>query len=1114
MAIIDLGFKGARHLPGDMPARWWSHDFTDEGIYTDDESVHGTACAEIVHDVAPEAELYLYKVGDLLDLENAKDLCINNGVDIISHSALWLGTGIGDGKGIACKIVDDAADKGILWVNAAGNSAKSHYYQPWSDSDSDGVHNFKDSDEVLSFEAEEGTEISIYLTWNDWPETRDDYDLYLYFSNSSGDLERVAESTNVQSGSGGYPVESIEYKADRSGKYGVVVSKSQDARSRRLKIWSLNRNLDFEYSGAERSIGIPADAEGAMSVGAIYYDHYNLGRIADYSSRGPTLDGRIKPELVAPTGVSTVSYSDRNGYHGTSAAAPHVAGAAALIKSANPSYSRTQLWNALIAATVDIGTRGRDNDSGYGKLVLPIMQVSASPSPQITSVSPSRAQYNQVVTIRGTAFGANRSTSRVIFQGGKEPSSSQYVSWSDTRIQVRVPAGARTGNVQVITANGSDTARLTITSPWISSISPQTGRTNTVVTISGGNFGSSRGSSSVRIGSVAIPSSSFISWSSSAIRFRIPLNTPPGNLTVRTSEGTSNAIRLAITSPYLTSISPTRVKTGDRLTLTGGNFGTRRGSGYVSFFSNVRASAADYVSWSNSRIVVKVPVRAQSGNVQVVSANGRSGTKRLEIESGSPQITSVSPSRAQYNQVVTIRGTAFGANRGTSRVIFREGKIPSSSQYISWSDTQIRVRVPTGARTGDVQVVTAKGSDSYGLTITSPWISSISPQTGRTNTVVTINGGNFGSSVTSSTVRIGSVVVSSTSFTSWSSSRIRFRIPLNTPPGNLTVSTSEGTSNAIHLAITSPYLTSISPTQVKTGGRLTLIGGNFGTRRGTGYVLFTSNVRPSAADYVSWSNSRIVVEVPARAQSGDVQIVSANGRSGTKRLEIGSEQLESLPSRGLFGYSPPAVTKNPQSVKFGFGATNTDIACYFSVREISDGEVTILLNERSYSSIPESEDWTSWYLVLDRSYLRSGTNIIEFRNIFNQNRTSSFAHWQLKDVWVGEPPPSAKPVAGMQLLSKLPDGLVSGLSDPFPTPFNAEVTIPFVLAEAGPVRLVVYNLMGQQIRVLADGWEDAGAHRVRWDGRTAAGVEAASGVYWAVLHTGDAVQTAKLALIR
>ena len=134
--------------------------------------------------------------------------------------------------------------------------------------------------------------------------------------------------------------------------------------------------------------------------------------------------------------------------------------------------------------------------------------------------------------------------------------------------------------------------------------------------------------------------------------------------------------------------------------------------------------------------------------------------------------------------------------------------------------------------------------------------------------------------------------------------------------------------------------------------------------------------------------------------------------------------------------------------------------------------------------------------------------------MFNQNRTSSFARWQLKDVWVAEPPPNAKPVAGTQLLFKVPDRLVSGLGDPFPSPFNAEVTIPFALAEAGAVRLVVYNLMGQQIRVLADSWLAAGAHRARWDGRTDVGAEAASGVYWAVLQVGDAVQTAKLALIR
>ena len=607
VAIIDGGFKGADLLSGDMPARWRDRyrDYTGEGIYAgEDVDVHGTACAEIVHDMAQEAELTLLKVGDLVDLENAKDLCIQEGIDIINHSMGWFGTGIGDGRGRACDIVNDAAENGILWVNSAGNSAKSHYYQPWSNYDSDPWHNFKGDDETLGFEAEEGDEISVYLTWNDWPETRDDYDLYLYFSNSSGELERVAESTNVQSGSGREPVEWIEYTAERSGQYGIVVSKSPDARSRRLKIWSFRRNLDFEYSSPEGSIGIPADAEGAMSVGAVYHDYYNLHGegdhvdwVADYSSRGPTLDDRIKPELVAPTGVSTASYAP-NSFFGTSAAATHVAGAAALIKSANPSYSRTQLWNALVAATVDIGIQGRDNDSGYGKLVLPVL-----------------------------------------------------------------------------------------------------------------------------------------------------------------------------------------------------------------------------------------------------------------------------------------------------------------------------------------------------------------PQ--------------------------------------------------------------------------------------------------------------------------------------------------------------------ELPSAGPFGYSPPVVTRNLRSVKFGFEGSNRDLYCYFSAKEISRGEVDIFLNEQRYGSIPANWDWKNWYLHLDRTDLRSGQNTIEFRNLSNQNRTSSFARWQLKDVDVTwRRPSNAKPVAGPQLLSELPDGLVSGLGAPFPTPFNAEVTIPFTLAAAGSVQISIYNLMGQSIRVLADGWLAAGAHRVRWDGRTVAGVEAASGVYWAVLQAGGAVQTAKLALIR
>ena len=682
VAIIDGGFKGARHVPGDMPARsrLQGHDFTGEGLDAG-EDVHGTACAEIIYDVSPEAELYLYKVGDLADFENAKDRSIRDGIDVISYSGTFPANGFGDGRGLACDIVNDAADKGILWVNAAGNSAMSHYEGFWSDHDSNGWHNFDGEDEVLSFEAEEGDEIAVSLAWDDWPITYQNYDLYLYFKNSSGGLEQVAESIDIQNSSGGTPSEWIEYKARESGSYGLAV-RSLNARARRLKIWSEH---DFEeYAVAQNSIEVPADARGSMSVGAIYHRNWNAGRIEEYSSRGPTTDGRTKPDLVAPTGVSTVSYGPDD-YFGTSAAAPHVAGAAALIKSANPSYSRTQLWNALVAATVDIGTRGRDNDSGYGKLVLPVMQVS----------------------------------------------------------------------------------------------------------------------------------------------------------------------------PYLGSVSPVSVRPGDRLTLTGANFRSTRGSGYV---------------------------------------------------------------------------------------------------------------------------------------------------------------------------------------------------------------------------------------------------------------LFAPNVRPASGDYVSWSDSRIVVKVPAGAQSGDVKVVATGSQvSGTKRIVVEGEVVESLPSRGLFGYSPPAVTKNPESVKFGFEGIGEDVAVSWSVK--SEAEVEMLVNGLSYGWVPAYDDWEEWWITLYETDLNAGQNVIEFRNRTNQHRTSSFTHWLLKDVklWMQV---SAKPIAGAKLLGSYRPVVESGLGDPFPTPFNAAVTIPFAVAAAGSVRLAVYNLMGQSIRVLADGWTEAGLHQVRWDGRTDAGAEVASGVYWAVLHTGDAVQTAKVALIR
>ena len=71
-------------------------------------------------------------------------------------------------------------------------TAEKHYEGVWSDPDGDRWHNFSSQeDETLSFKAEAGDDIHVYLTWDDWPISYQDYDLYLYFEKADGTLERV-----------------------------------------------------------------------------------------------------------------------------------------------------------------------------------------------------------------------------------------------------------------------------------------------------------------------------------------------------------------------------------------------------------------------------------------------------------------------------------------------------------------------------------------------------------------------------------------------------------------------------------------------------------------------------------------------------------------------------------------------------------------------------------------------------------------------------------------------------------------------------------------------------------------------------------------------------------
>ena len=111
--------------------------------------------------------------------------------------------------------------------------------------------------------------------------------------------------------------------------------------------------------------------------------HWQTSELKDYSSRGPAPDGRIKPDIAGPTDVSTIASDGRvRSFGGTSAAAPHVAGASALVKHANPAFTPDQIQQFLEQRAEDLGPPGKDNQFGAGRLNLgPVPGALTAPKP-------------------------------------------------------------------------------------------------------------------------------------------------------------------------------------------------------------------------------------------------------------------------------------------------------------------------------------------------------------------------------------------------------------------------------------------------------------------------------------------------------------------------------------------------------------------------------------------------------------------------------------------------------------------------------------------------------------------------------------------------------------
>ncbi|HPJ30789.1 MAG TPA: S8 family serine peptidase [Methanothrix sp.] len=335
--------------------------------------VHGIACAELISEIAPDVKLYLVDAGNTEEgVIDAVDrlLKLDQQIDIVSCSSDFP-FGRFDGEDDICEAIEKMTAKGALWINSAGNQARCHWSGEFNDPDGNGFHNFSPEDESINLTLERGDLARIWLSWeDDWDAAAMDYDLRL-----DHPVRGHWSSDNLQKGyRDQMPLETIYLAVPEDGIYYIKIRRYDDPGDQespvRLTIFT-TQDLD-EHLVQNSSIGVMGSCPAVITVGAI---NISTMEIQPYSSRGPTGDGRRKPDLVAPDNVTTFSYIS-DGFAGTSASAPYVAGCAALIMEAFKNDPNLDVKKVLMDSATDLGPRGPDDIYGYGLVNLSNLEVN------------------------------------------------------------------------------------------------------------------------------------------------------------------------------------------------------------------------------------------------------------------------------------------------------------------------------------------------------------------------------------------------------------------------------------------------------------------------------------------------------------------------------------------------------------------------------------------------------------------------------------------------------------------------------------------------------------------------------------------------------------------
>ncbi|QNF35652.1 S8 family serine peptidase [Adhaeribacter swui] len=414
----DQGVKS-----GDLPGKNNPNNFTTPVEVLLDEAAdfgsdEGRAMAEIVHDLAPGAELAFYSANfgeasfaqGILDLQKA-------GCNVITDDITYLAEPMFQ-DGIIAQAVDSVKKAGASYFTAAGNNGRESYQAPFK---SGGVayfgskssfgsqkvknaHNFapagKKKDLTQKIYVPLGATIifafqysePFYSVGNGASEgAKTDLDIYLLTEDTT---DVVASSVYANQGSD--PVEIMSFTNDGSydsNYFNLLIDKFDGPAvgpgTMKYVVFKDNNDISIEeYHTSSSTIYGHNNAAGAITTGAVFFmdtPAYGISTpVAEsFSSVGGTpilfdKNGksrsrliRRKPEVMAPDGVNNTffgdSFLDEFYFFGTSAAAPHVAAVAALMQEANGNnLNADQIKTALQQTALNMNEPGFDYETGYG----------------------------------------------------------------------------------------------------------------------------------------------------------------------------------------------------------------------------------------------------------------------------------------------------------------------------------------------------------------------------------------------------------------------------------------------------------------------------------------------------------------------------------------------------------------------------------------------------------------------------------------------------------------------------------------------------------------------------------------------------------------------------